>query len=94
MSSNLRLAGRGRPGEDESGSKAGSSEGRRGAELLASRVGSALLPGRCESAMSAASSRDAVGCFHAQARDAVCCRSCFSPPAAGWVDMYSDMSVY
>lgn len=34
MSSNLRLMGLGRPGEDDSGSNAGSNEGRREAALL------------------------------------------------------------
>lgn len=48
-SSNLRLDGRGRPGDEERGSNAGSSEGRRGAELGASVDCTAALPCTLES---------------------------------------------
>lgn len=78
MSSNLRLAGRGRPGEDESGSNAGSSEGRRGAALPASVDCMAGKLGSSESAMLAASCWYAVECFFARPLGAVCCRTCFS----------------
>ena len=50
-SSNLRLVGRGRPGEEERGSNAGSSDGRRGAELGASVDCTAALPCTLESVM-------------------------------------------